>query len=84
MSMFPGAGAVVYYNEAGEPLGWDYPSEPDPADLYDDRDEDQTFKCRCGESFWMDDEGDVLSHYEVCTEPDWLVKQFPDELSEVE
>lgn len=24
--MFPGAGAQVYYNEAGEPLGWDYPS----------------------------------------------------------
>ena len=23
--MFPGAGASVYYNEAGEPLGWDYP-----------------------------------------------------------
>lgn len=32
--MFPGPGAVVYRNEAGEPLGWDYPSdepyEPDP------------------------------------------------------
>lgn len=29
---FPGAGAVVYRNEAGEPIGWDYPShdEPDP------------------------------------------------------
>lgn len=26
--MFPGAGAEVYYNEAGEPLGWDAPSEP--------------------------------------------------------
>lgn len=24
--MFPGAGAQVYRNEAGEPLGWDYPS----------------------------------------------------------
>lgn len=22
--MFPGAHAIVYYNEAGEPLGWDY------------------------------------------------------------
>jgi hypothetical protein len=30
MSMFPGPGAQVYYNDAGEPLGWDYPSdEPD-------------------------------------------------------
>jgi len=38
MSMFPGAGATVYRNEAGEPTGWDYPSEPDPnewADEYD-------------------------------------------------
>lgn len=26
--MFPGANARVYYNEDGEPLGWDYPSEP--------------------------------------------------------
>lgn len=46
--MFPGAGASVYYNEAGEPLGWDYPSayEPDydPMDIggddYDDYDDD--------------------------------------------
>lgn len=30
--MFPGAGAQVYYNEAGEPLGWDYPSSDDPHD----------------------------------------------------
>lgn len=36
--MFPGAGAQVYYNEAGEPLGWDYP--PDPGDMYD-ADEDR-------------------------------------------
>jgi hypothetical protein len=24
--MFPGAGAQVYRNEDGEPVGWDYPS----------------------------------------------------------
>ena len=32
--MFPGANATVYYNEAGEPVGWDYPAEPeyDPFD----------------------------------------------------
>ena len=37
MSMFPGPGAQVHYNEAGEPLGWDYPSydEPDVGDTYD-------------------------------------------------
>lgn len=46
---FPTAGARVYYNEAGEPLDWDYPSydAPDPDDDYDsyvpedDDDEDQ-------------------------------------------
>jgi len=27
--VFPGAHSQVYYNEAGEPLGWDEPSEPD-------------------------------------------------------
>ena len=28
--MFPGGGAEVFYNEAGEPLGWDNPSyDPD-------------------------------------------------------
>lgn len=35
--MFPGASAQVFYNEAGEPLGWDYPShDEDPSDFYDD------------------------------------------------
>ena len=29
---FPGAGAQVYYNDAGEPLGWDYPSYDEPYD----------------------------------------------------
>ena len=28
--MVPGAGAQVYYNEAGEVLGWDYPSYDPP------------------------------------------------------
>lgn len=27
MSMFPGANARIYRNEAGEPIGWDYPSD---------------------------------------------------------
>jgi hypothetical protein len=30
---FPGAGAHIIRNEAGEPLGWDYPTS-DPADYY--------------------------------------------------
>ena len=32
---FPTAGAQVYYNEAGEPLGWDQPSYPDTGDEMD-------------------------------------------------
>lgn len=36
MSMFPGAGAQVYRNEAGEPLGWDYPDQDGPHDPDDD------------------------------------------------
>lgn len=36
MTMFPGAHASIIYNEEGEVLGWDYPSEPDPYDAYDD------------------------------------------------
>jgi hypothetical protein len=36
---FPGAGAQVYYNDDGEPLGWDYPNYDEPPDVdeyYDD------------------------------------------------
>ena len=27
--MFPGPGAQIYYNEAQEPIGWDYPPDSD-------------------------------------------------------
>lgn len=27
MSLFPGSGAQVYRNEAGEVIGWDYPND---------------------------------------------------------
>jgi hypothetical protein len=47
--MFPGPGAQIYRNEAGEPIGWDYPSydEPDPdafyeQDQYDGEEEDDS------------------------------------------
>lgn len=26
--MFPGPGAEIIRNEAGEPIGWDYPPQP--------------------------------------------------------
>lgn len=43
---FPGAGAQVYHNEAGEPVGWDYPGydefgpDSDDYDVPDDYDDD--------------------------------------------
>lgn len=43
--MFPGANAQVYYNEDGEPIGWDYPSydETEGSDPYDDYDRYQDY-----------------------------------------
>jgi hypothetical protein len=42
-AMFPGAGARIDYNEAGEPVGWDYPGyddgEYDPDDFDEPDDE---------------------------------------------
>jgi hypothetical protein len=32
MDMFPGPGAEIIRNEAGEPIGWDYPAQNDPFD----------------------------------------------------
>lgn len=40
---FPGAGARIFYNEVGEPLGWDYPDNdapPEPDDYDYDYEED--------------------------------------------
>ncbi len=42
---FPGAGARIFYNEAGEPLGWDYPDYDNPPEP----DEDDY-------DYWEDDE----------------------------
>lgn len=45
--MFPGSHATVYYNEAGEPLGWDneyYFDEPEYHDCCG-----VTGRCRCDE-----------------------------------
>jgi hypothetical protein len=33
--MFPTAHSIVYYNEAGEPLGWDEPEYSDERDISD-------------------------------------------------
>ncbi len=37
--MFPGPGAVIYRNDAGEVLGWDYPSD-DPPEVDEYRQQD--------------------------------------------
>jgi len=76
MSMFPGPHAQVYYNEAGEPLGWDYPSEPDycadcggmhstfscPWDPYAEPDEDQEEVTDHSEEFFEEDETEYEQH----------------------
>lgn len=39
--MFPGPGAQIYRNEAGEPIGWDYPPDPrDPGNIDDHFEDD--------------------------------------------
>lgn len=66
MSMFPGAGAVIYRNEAGEPIGWDYPSEPEEygSDPYDDYDHHEEADCFAEELAEMD-EDDLYEQHEV-------------------
>lgn len=57
---FPTAGSQVYYNEAGEPLGWDNPARddgPDPdefndaADYFDDGGAEWIICDECGEEY---------------------------------
>lgn len=57
---FPGPGAVIYRNDAGEPLGWDYPDQgpPDVDDWYE-RAQYEYFRCDiCG---CVDDESDAFA-----------------------
>lgn len=69
-TMFPGPGAEVYRNEAGEVTGWDYPSyEPpyEPADEEYGRDEDWCKKHGC----WTWNEDCTCGDTE-CDHPDWV------------
>lgn len=48
--MFPGAGATVYRNEAGEPTGWSYENydePPDPEEM--EREWERTHCVDCGQ-----------------------------------
>lgn len=70
--MFPGAGARVYRNEAGEPIGWDYDGEAiyDPPYLpFEEQEDDAEYCDDCGEPF--DKEG-------ACMCEDSAVEEDPD------
>lgn len=51
---FPGYNAQVYYNEDGEPLGWDYPSYDD-APEQDYADSDEIFYVPDEDRLWGDE-----------------------------
>lgn len=58
--MFPGAGASISYNEAGEPVSWDYPQYdegPDPDDFDEDGDSDWAVCNECGNEYESGDPG---------------------------
>lgn len=64
--MFPGANARIFRNEAGEVLGWDYPSD-NPNDDWDEF--DQAFEgeqpddwCPTCRTFVRPDSSDELDH----------------------
>ena len=57
---FPGPHAEVFYNEAGEPIGWDnhYYDEPPERDPWEESAADAAAECRAEEAFdWAVDEG---------------------------
>jgi hypothetical protein len=58
--MFPGPHAEVFYNEAGEPLGWDYPSyEPPEPDPYEEAAADAAGEARFETAYeWAYDQTD--------------------------
>lgn len=45
---FPGAGARIFRNEAGEVLGWDYPSyDPPELDPFEEAEADAAYEAAC-------------------------------------
>lgn len=64
---FPGAGAQIYRNEAGEPLGWDHPSYddgPDPDDFDECDYDDENFD----ECDYDDEDPDGGTEWVICDE----------------
>ena len=67
---FPGYGAQIYYNEAGEVLGWDYPDRDDPYEP-DDWERDEERSAREASKDWPDDpDKPDPSEYEDRPEPE--------------
>ena len=56
--MFPGPNATVYYNEAGEPLGWDdnyYDDAPDEPDWDRITDDEQAWEAGYEDGYHVQD-----------------------------
>lgn len=72
---FPGAGASVYRNEAGEVLGWDYPDydrpEPDPEETEYGRADDW---CRKHKKFECDECEDERIDLGMCLDCPTVIK----------
>ncbi|MHB1762671.1 MAG: hypothetical protein ACYCS4_08030 [Acidimicrobiales bacterium] len=49
--MFPGPGAQIYRNEAGEVLGWDFPGAYDPGDPGDTDEVQSAADAACEEAY---------------------------------
>ena len=65
--MFPGAGASVTYNDAGEPLGWDYPSE------YEGMPESEPYDM---DGFYYDDDVADGESTDAADDDDWDLRPY--------
>jgi hypothetical protein len=70
--MFPGYGARVEYNEYGEPLGWDYPS--DDSDDSDDSGGPEWEEDEGWEDDWEGSERKMADGEEECIHPGVFVR----------
>ena len=66
--MFPGAGASVYRNEAGEPIGWDYPADDGGAFYCDQCGFEHAGRCDAG---WEDEEDEEDEESEESAESEY-------------
>lgn len=68
--MFPGPSAVVYRNDAGEPIGWDYPSEDDGYVDYEEEQDRYLTDPRyiCGECYEHADDHHEYTDHSFTTE----------------